>query len=166
MGGGEMKVEMFCEISGMRVPSDNDRLAPIMMGDRARAVVSTKYKKGKEELIVRFRQAREGRETMRGSVAVVATIYTSRDVQNLLKVLLDAAEEAGVIENDRDVEYILLRKHKIKRTEPEHIIIYFTGETDGDGAGIPDAETEGDVPDSQRKGEGGEGDAGTPLQGA
>lgn len=55
-------------------------------------------------------------------VRIELTIHVMRDIDSLIKPILDCLETADVIENDRCIKHLIVRKHlKKRRTDPDVI---------------------------------------------
>jgi Holliday junction resolvase RusA-like endonuclease len=108
-------------IANTRLQSENTRLIP---GRNGRLVSSGKYREYKRNLVEFFRmQLSAGSAAIQGPFDVVARFETYKDPQNLLKPLLDALQELGVIENDRLCRRLFFVNFRAKWGAPESVII-------------------------------------------
>jgi Holliday junction resolvase RusA-like endonuclease len=81
------------------------------------------YRKNKEilikEILKKCKNAPEGYIKKPYSIGV--EVGTHLDIDSFIKPLLDAMQSAGVIENDKDVLELFVKKIKLKRTEANYI---------------------------------------------
>ena len=116
---------MIIEIPPMKIVSDNERLVPVIMGKGEkkypRNVTSKVYDKCKESLI-RIMQAQIPSDWKPGkNVAVTLFVHTYKDITNILKILMDALEGAGGVENDRYITTLFVLKHPVKRGQLDEV---------------------------------------------
>jgi Holliday junction resolvase RusA-like endonuclease len=57
-------------------------------------------------------------------VAVYITVSTHLDIDSYLKPLMDAMQEAGVIDNDKNIVSLHVEKTIVKRTVPNRIEVW------------------------------------------
>lgn len=86
-----------------------------------RNVLSTEYRKCKKELIELFKQPGYLPPEKPYEVTIESDQYS--DVDSKVKIICDALEGAGIIENDKYIEKLEVIKYPIKRGGDEvHII--------------------------------------------
>jgi len=100
--------------------SSNSRLIPNKTGSRL--VPNTKYKRSKEALFFRFNQLREF-ETYKNECVIMIVIETYKDADNVGKIIIDALQDAGIIENDKNVAFVGIWKIPIKKNHQEKFIV-------------------------------------------
>lgn len=106
------------KIKNTRVPSVNERTIPVALKTgRVIQVPSPAYRKWHEVMSVLFRdQMRKGEQVpVSGPSAVRIEIATAKDIDNIIKPILDCLQECGAIENDREVIRLSVLKYKAKR---------------------------------------------------
>ncbi len=86
---------------------------------------NTKYKAFKDGLawMMRARMRVGLFETITGPVSVLITHRSNFDIDNLTKPILDALEDAGVIENDRNVRRLHVESERKGRGELDGIVV-------------------------------------------
>jgi len=114
---------LIMEYEGTLV-SENERLQRTKQG---KYFTSTKYKKIKEEY-------RKVMKLCKLNKPYQFNIFVStyKDIDNIIKPLFDVMQEAEIIENDKYIEMVKIKKTPIKRNEIEKIEVYGygTGEND------------------------------------
>ena len=87
-------------------PSANNRLMPVRMGSGLRLVLSRVYREWKARAAGEIRAQNYG-EVLRGDLQLTVWIQASgrrRDLDNILKCLQDAMQEAGVMHDDAQIK--------------------------------------------------------------
>ena len=101
--------------------SENRRLIPA----KGRWVTNPEYRAFKDSLIWTLKAKHH--EHLKGDIEVKITMWLNpkMDAQNILKPVLDAIEQAGIIDNDRQI-----RKLEFTRwdTDKEDVIYYWISE--------------------------------------
>ena len=108
---------MNIKLPPMNIISDNERIIPIIMGGKPRAVSSPRYKKCKNELIRQMILQRDEATLHKwnSNIRIKIIAHTYKDITNISKIIVDSLEKAGIIENDRCVTVFLMVKIPIKR---------------------------------------------------
>ena len=108
---------MVCFWTGYAV-SENRRLAP----GRGRWHTSPEYRAFKESLVL---AVMPHVEVFTGPVYVrlVLQLRARLDMQNILKPVLDALELAGVLQNDRQVRHLVMRRETMPKGGADWIAI-------------------------------------------
>ena len=111
------------------IVSDNKRTIPIIIKGKPRQVPSTEYRKCKESLIEYMKfETPEHHIPYNKNIYVRIYIKTYKDILNPAKILVDALEGAGIIENDRFINFVYVAKTPIKRGEIDSIEIQINGQ--------------------------------------
>lgn len=100
-----------------------------------RSYNTKRYKEFCKELVYRMREQYTGVPIIY-NISLAISLFTYYDIDNLLKPILDSLEAAGVIENDRQVTFLVVSKHPKKRGSLSDIVIRIT-----------EAQDEKDIPD-------------------
>ncbi len=113
---------MTIEIPPMKIVSDNDRLIPVI--DRVRynalrVVTSGVYKRCKESLIKIIQAQIPATWEPSDDIVLELFVHTYKDATNILKILCDALEGAGVVKNDRHITTLFVCKYPVKRGQPD-----------------------------------------------
>lgn len=124
--------EISIKVKGLRIRSTNHSRIPMQLKSGKRILVpDPKYRKSKGDLIMLIQtQLPRGFRPIEENIMVVVNIRTYKDLDNCLKLVLDALQGAEVIKNDRAVMEIIARKKRAKLGEPEDIEIMVTGYTE------------------------------------
>ena len=88
-------------------PSANNRLMPVRMGSGLRLVLSRVYREWKSRTACEIRAQNYYGEVLRGDLQLTVWIQASgrrRDLDNILKCLQDAMQEAGVMRDDAQIK--------------------------------------------------------------
>ena len=111
-------------ISEINIISDNERLIP---GKQGRMVLNPKYRKCKEDLtnLIRSKIPEGWGGPIEESIPIVLVLRTNKDVTNLVKIIADCMEGAGLIKNDRIIEDIhIMKRPKIGPYDSVDIHLY------------------------------------------
>lgn len=116
-------------VAEMRLRSINHRTMPIRMKTgKLIQILDPKYRKCLDDLTLIFRPQVPGWfKPFAQWIEIRGTVKTSKDLDNVIKVIIDAVKEAGIITDDKFVNLIHLRKMHIKRSLPDVIDIEITG---------------------------------------
>jgi len=111
-----------------KIVSDNQRTIPTIVNGHPRQVPSNEYKKCKDELIkwMKF-ETPPYHKPFNNNIVIRGKVWTYKDITNILKILCDALEGAGIIENDRQITKCIIEKIPIKRGEIDSVEIGITG---------------------------------------
>ena len=113
---------MTIEIPPMKIVSDNERLVPVIMGKvkkYPRNVTAADYKYCKQYLVEVMKDQIPSDWKPGKDVVVEVFVHTYKDITNILKILMDALEGAGGVENDRYITTLLVVKYPVKRGQPD-----------------------------------------------
>lgn len=86
-------------------------------------VLSKEYRQLKSDLAMIAKENYLGKEQLKTDVIVQIIIWTNKDIDACIKIILDSIELAGVIENDKQVKEIQIVKKETKRSEQEKLIV-------------------------------------------
>lgn len=117
---------MVIDIPPMQIISDNERLVPVIMKLKSgkiypRMVTSAAYKKCKKDLIRLMKsQIPKGWEPS-DNIVWELFVHTYKDVTNILKILGDSMEGAGVVKNDRHLGTVFIVKYFEKRGSEDRV---------------------------------------------
>ncbi len=129
---------MVIEIPPMKIVSDNDRLVPVIMKLKSgkiypRMVTSAPYKKCKEKLTrIMKSQIPKGWEPS-DDIVWELFVHTYKDVTNILKILGDSLEDAGIVKNDRHLGTVFIVKYFEKRGSDDRVKMRIVNLEDNDG---------------------------------
>ena len=131
----------------MKIISDNERLFPVIMGQKKmvyfgkeikygghpRSVPTKAYKECKQILIDEMigQTSQKCIPYMRPwnyNIKIKILAKTYKDIGNIRKILTDSIQEAGIIENDRYITFLMMTKIPVKRGQLDEVEIYVTGE--------------------------------------
>lgn len=85
--------------------------------------LTSDYRNGKNNLIRQINKTVKGCPIIEPPYAVDISVGTHYDIDSFVKPLMDAMQEAGVIDNDKNVSYLSIKKVKVKRTQDNWIIV-------------------------------------------
>jgi len=105
-----------------KIPSANRRIAARAVRGRAIMYPSTEYKQAKQSMINTFFPTAEHISQPVDALLRVS-LWKMRDSDNAVKIVLDALEKAGVLESDRQVRDIAIRREYHKRDEADRVDI-------------------------------------------
>jgi Holliday junction resolvase RusA-like endonuclease len=99
------------DLENIKIPSVNEKYIKI-------GVLSPKYRMWKEYL------ARSCvRKKLTGPYRIEIYIDTYKDIDNCVKLIIDAVASAGVIDDDKNVVQLFVSKQPIKKGKPEKLIV-------------------------------------------
>lgn len=103
------------DISEIKIASINGKYDKMRSG---RLYLSPKYRSFKDELVYRCRATR-----IKPPYAVTIDIHTATDIDNAIKVILDSLQIKGVIDDDKNVMHLTVKKTHIKRGRMGKVIV-------------------------------------------
>ena len=117
---------MTIEIPPMEIVSDNERLVPVIryskVGKQYPAMVlNTKYDICMKQLVGIMKEQIPSDWVPSKDIVWELFARTYKDVTNLLKILGDSMEKAGVIKNDADLTTVFIVKYKAKRGSLDNV---------------------------------------------
>lgn len=105
----------------IRLASGNRRL---MQSRSGRWFMDSTYRKRRAELIALFkRHLPRNHKTIETSAAVYVDVKTYKDIDNVLKTILDVLQELEVFSNDGIVDTLIVSRERIKRNNPESVTV-------------------------------------------
>lgn len=136
------------DVVDFKLSSVNQRTIPIVRGGKSFQVPDPAYNKCKNDLIKIFQSKTPyDFKMLERDILVMVKIFTSKDLDNCLKLIIDALQGAEIIKDDSEVMQIEARKVKIKRGRPETIEITVVGFSEE--SLFDDSELRGEVPVSK-----------------
>lgn len=129
---------MVIEIPPMQIVSDNDRLVPVIMKLKSgkiypRVVPSTPYKNCKKDLIKIMQRQIPSGWVPSEDIVLEVFMHTYKDATNILKILCDSLEGAGVVKNDRHITTLFVCKYLVKRGQLDAVRMRIVNLEDNDG---------------------------------
>jgi Holliday junction resolvase RusA-like endonuclease len=120
----EIKKRFHCEIKDISLVSVNERHIIAMNKKTGGKFIknSTEYNRLIKDLFTVFRFAHKC-ETLKGKVLVEIVVSTYKDIDNVIKPVIDSLQKAEVIEDDRNVSKLYIVKNEIKKGSPDSIIV-------------------------------------------
>ena len=100
-----------------KLVSENKRLIKTKQGGFA---VSKEYKEAKKNYISSILI----KEKLEKPYKLKIVVKTKKDIDNIIKPILDCLEFSEIIENDRYVNYLLIEKKKLKNKELEKVQVF------------------------------------------
>jgi Holliday junction resolvase RusA-like endonuclease len=93
--------------------------------------LTKEYREGKETLVEYISWAIRNKPKLDPPYYVIVDLGTHLDADSCIKPLFDAMQEAGVIDNDKNIHQIAINKQPVKRNEPNWIKVelYHVGES-------------------------------------
>ena len=133
------------EIKDFKIESTNQMWRPVRHKKTGKVgiVPDHRYKKTKNDLIILFQeQLPDNHKPFSKMITVWISIHTYKDLDNCMKLIIDALQAANVFTNDKFITGIHARKTFAKMGQPESIKIQVEGcpeedlfETDSQQAG-------------------------------
>lgn len=112
-----------------KIPTANRRLAARCRGGKAVMYPTPEYAAAKEHMSLSWRTS-EGIEGP-ADILIEVQLWKMRDSDNAIKIVLDAMESAGVIENDRQIRDIAVRRDYHSRRAADRLdVILISPETE------------------------------------
>lgn len=129
---------MVIKLPPMNIVSDNERLIPVIRRSKVgrpypQLVNNPKYDKCKDDLILIIKP--QIPDDWKPSKNVVWEIFarTYKDVTNILKILGDALEGAGVVSDDKYIGTVFVVKYFEDRKGPDEVHMRIVNLEDDDG---------------------------------
>ena len=114
-----MKV-LVLDIENVRLPRVNERY-------NRNFSLTAAYRQGKRDLVDHISLTTKGKGKLQPPYRVDIEVGTHLDADSFIKPLFDAMQEAGVIDNDKNITGISVMKTPVKRNQPNWIKVELTG---------------------------------------
>ncbi len=107
---------IILDLKSVELPRVNDRY-------NRNFSLTKSYRERKEELEWQIARTTRGKEKIKPPYTVIIKVGTHYDIDSYVKPLLDSMQTAGVIDNDKNILSLTIDKVKLKRNEPNWIIV-------------------------------------------
>lgn len=102
------------DLENIKIPSINHKYVL----SRGRLVLSIEYRIWKN-----FIKQNCIKKKIGGPYCVDIYIDTNKDIDNCIKMIIDAIADAGVVDNDKNIVQLFVSKQPIKKGYPEKLIV-------------------------------------------
>ena len=102
------------DLENIKIPSINRKY----ILSRGRLILSDEYRIWKNYLSKSCT-----RKKLKGPYRIEIYIDTNKDIDNCVKLIIDAVEDAGIIDDDKNITQLFISKQHIKKGRPEKLIV-------------------------------------------
>ena len=113
-----------------RLPRLNEWHGARALGGQARIFENTIFKRGKKDMAWSFLTTREHAIDYPVDCEITVSLWKVIDTDAPIKAICDALEQAGVLENDRQIRHLSVRREYHKRDASDRVVVQLrvTGE--------------------------------------